>query len=162
MSSTNKRFLIAYALLVGLPLAGLPIVLRHGRNLAAPISVDGVWKMQVDATQLAALPCAAYLTSEQNPSLIISQSGEGFTVNLGGLKSRDAGVIEGTALRASLPAQSNEKSCTGEQQLNLLASVDPNANPRSLAGTLSVEGCQSCPPVAFHAVRQLPEKKRGH
>ena len=65
MSRTNRNFLIAYVVLVVLPIAGLFGVLKHGRSLAAPISVDGVWRLDADLSQIAALPCGSSLASTQ-------------------------------------------------------------------------------------------------
>jgi hypothetical protein len=34
-----------------------------------------------------------------------------------------------------------------------VAEVDTSSEPRSLRGSISVDGCASCPSTAFHAVR---------
>src|SRR5208283_757233 len=47
MSRTNRNFVFAYTFLVILPLAGLAGILKTGRNLTAPVSIDGVWILQV-------------------------------------------------------------------------------------------------------------------
>ena len=157
MSRTTKRFLLAYFFLVVLPLIGLIGVLKSGRDLTAPVSVDGVWNLKVDTNRLASLPCARFLATAENPVITISQSGEKFT--LSGPRASGPGVIDGIKLRAALPGQAGESGCGSDQQLTLLATVDPKANPRSLAGTLSVDGCSSCSPVEFHAARQTPVKR---
>ena len=82
MSRTNRNFLIAYAVLVVLPIAGLFGVLKQGRSLAAPISVDGVWRLDADLSQIAALPCGSSLASTQYAAVTISQSGKNFTLSL--------------------------------------------------------------------------------
>ena len=48
MSPTNRNFVMAYIVLVGLPLLGLVGVLRNGRALSAPVSVEGRWTFQAD------------------------------------------------------------------------------------------------------------------
>ena len=65
MQNTSRNFVVAYIVLVGLPLAGLAGVLRSGRNLAAPMSVDGSWKVEADATRLTNLSCASLLVPLQ-------------------------------------------------------------------------------------------------
>jgi hypothetical protein len=158
VSRTNRNFVIAYILLVGLPLAGLVGILKHGRTLTAPLSVDGIWKLQIDSTQLANLPCGKSLAAVEDPTLTISQSGERFTLNIA--HATAGGAIKGTALTAVLaPTGAGESGCGSNRQLTLMATVDPKAEPRSLAGMLSVNDCPACSPVAFHAVRQVPVVK---
>ena len=48
MPHTNRNFVVAYILLVGLAVARLRGVLKSGRSLTAPISVDGTWKVEAD------------------------------------------------------------------------------------------------------------------
>jgi len=167
MSHANRNFIIAYVLLVALPIVGLVAVLKSGRALTAPISVDGVWHLQADPVRLASLPCGKTLGENPETALAISQSGRNFTLNLAnGPKSTASGVLDGTALRASLvPAatSSEETGCGAGRQLNLVATVDPKSDPRSLSGVLSVNDCPSCGSVEFHAVRlALPAKKGSH
>jgi hypothetical protein len=168
MSKTSRNFVVAYILLVGLPILGLVGVLKSGRSLAAPISIDGVWQLRADPAQLAALPCGKTF-ADGAPTLSISQSGKNFSWNLGSLNpssgsSSDAsGVIDGTTLHASLlPAGSaSDGGCGQSRALTLVATVNPKADPRSLAGTLSLNDCASCAPVAFNAVRLAPPAKKG-
>ena len=155
MTSTAKRFAVSYVFLVFLPVLGLLGVLRQGRSLKAPMSVDGQWKLQFDPAQLAALPCGRALATAQDPVLAVSQSGERFTlIASGGLATASSGVIQDTTLTASLlPSQSagNENACDG--QITLAAKLDPTANPKSLSGMLSATDCSSCAPVSFRATR---------
>jgi hypothetical protein len=167
MSNTNRNFIIAYILLVGLPILGLVGVLKRGRSLTAPISVDGVWQVQADPVQVAALPCGKTLAYTPDTALAISQSGRNFTLTLvNGPKSSGSGVLDGTALKASVvpsAAWSEEAGCGNGRELSLVATVDPKSDPRSLAGMLSVSNCPSCAPVKFHAVRlATPAKKGSH
>ena len=166
MSRANRNFLIAYTLLVALPVVGLMGVLKHGHNLAAPISVDGVWRLQADLTQLATLPCGKSLASTQNAVLTISQSGKNFTLSLpNGPKATASGTIDGTRLKASvLPSEgwAADPSCGNDRVLSLIATVDPKAEPSSLAGMLSVSDCASCAPVELRATRDVQATpKRG-
>jgi hypothetical protein len=165
MSRTSRNFIIAYALLVGLPILGLVGILKSGRVLAAPISVDGVWKLQTDPVRLAALPCGRALASSPETALAISQSGRNFTLTLSdGPKSAASGVLDGTSLKASLVPSapwSEEAGCGSGREISLVATVDPRANPRSLEGTLSVSRCLSCAPVDFRAVRVAAAAKKG-
>jgi hypothetical protein len=165
MSRTSRNFFVAYALLVGLPIAGLVGILKSGRTLAAPISVDGVWKLQTDPVRLAALPCGKTLASSPDAALAISQSGRNFTLSLSdGPKSTASGVLDGTSLKASLVPSapwSEEAGCGSGREITLVAIVDPKANPRSLEGTLSVSHCLSCAPVDFRAVRVAAAAKKG-
>ena len=161
MLRNNRNFIIAYALLVGLPILGLFGVLKSGRSLAAPISLDGTWTVQADTNSLATLPCGKSLAAS-DLGMTISQSGGSFTLSLGnGTKSTTPGTLVGTSLKASVvPPLSDGAACRG-RELSLLATVDPKSNPRSLSGTISVNDCDACKPVAFRALRQPPATKGG-
>jgi hypothetical protein len=167
MSNTNRNFIIAYILLVALPIVGLLGVLKTGRSLTAPISVDGLWQLQADPTRLASLPCGKTLGQNPETTLAISQSGKNFTLSLAnGPKSSASGVLDGATLKASVvPAApwSKETGCGVGRELSLVATIDPKTDPRSLAGILTVSDCPSCGSVAFHAVHiALPAKKGLH
>jgi len=165
MSHTNRNFILAYAFLVALPVVGLIGILKSGRKLAAPISVDGIWRLQADPARLAALPCGKTLAENPDATLAISQSGKNFTLSLSSdPKSTASGVIDGTTVKAALvpsAAWSGEAGCGAGRELSLVATVDAKADPRSLTGRLSDDGCPACAAVEFHAVRQSPPGKKG-
>jgi hypothetical protein len=163
----NRNFILAYIFLVGLPIVGLLGVLKSGRGLKAPLSIDGVWQLQADPTQLAALPCGKALTDNPDTALAISQSGLNFTLSFAnGPKSISSGVLDGTAIKASItPAGdwSAQQTCGNDRELTLIATLDPQANPHSLAGELSVANCSECKSVPFHATQQaMPSRKASH
>ena len=144
-------------------MVGLLGVLKGGRTLTAPMSVDGAWQLQGDLSQFATLPCGSPVSPE-NAVLNISQSGKSFELDLpNGFESRTSGVVDGTKLTAALSpiGQSHEAGCGKDRMLSVIASLDPKATPRSLEGTISVDGCPSCPPVKFQAIRQSPAMKKG-
>ena len=158
MLHRKRNFIGAYVLLVGLPVLGLVGVLKSGRGIAAPLSLDGTWTLQADPTRLAGLPCGKSLAAS-DLVMAISQSGGRFTVILGnGAKSTGSGVLVGTTLKASvLPSLSDDAQCRGHE-LALLASVDPKSNPRSFSGTISVNDCANCKAVEFRALQRTPTK----
>lgn len=165
MSHTNRNFILAYTFLVALPVLGLVGILKSGRRLTAPISVDGQWQLQADPVRLAALPCAKTLAEGPDTALVISQSGKNFTVSLSNNpKSTGSGELDGTTLRAALApsaAWSDDATCGTDRELSLVAKVDAKADPRSLVGTLSVSHCPECTAVEFHAVHQSPPVRKG-
>jgi hypothetical protein len=156
VSHTSRNFVVAYILLVGLPLLGLAGVLRSGHSLTAPISVDGVWKIETDAGRMAVPSCDKPASAFS--SVVISQSGKSLVLTFNNApKTVSSGVLEGESLRASgVPARdlSVKSGCGDDQPWTLTATVDSSTEPRSLTGVLSVTGCPSCVPVKFHAVRQ--------
>ena len=166
ISPSNRKFLIAYLLLVGLPLLGLAGILKAGRTLSTSISVDGNWKFETDPAKLAALPCMQSFTSLQDSVVNISQSGKELVLlrDQGG-KTAGSGVIEDTTVTAMLPqpvASLGEGACQSNG-LRLLATVDPKAKPKSMVATVSLNGCASCTAIEFRAVRQVnPGKKEAH
>jgi hypothetical protein len=155
MSHRSRNFVVAYILLVGLPLLGLAGVLRSGRSLTAPISVDGVWKIEADTRRLAAPSCDK---SQSFSSVVISQSGKSLVLTFNNAsKTVSSGVLEGKSLKASVVPEwdsSSKSGCGDDEPFTLTATVDPNTEPRSMTGLLSVNACTSCVPVEFHAVRQ--------
>jgi len=165
MSNANRNFIIAYILLVALPIVGLAGVLKSGRTLTAPISVDGMWRLQADPLLLAALPCGKTLGENPETSLAISQSGRNFTVSLpNGPKTTASGIVDVTTIKASFAPAAEwaaTKGCGAGRELSLVATVDTKADPRSLSGMLSLNDCPSCAPVAFRAVRLAPAAKKG-
>jgi hypothetical protein len=165
MSHTSRNFVVAYVLLVALPLLGLAGVLKSGRSLVAPISVDGIWKIEAEAGRLSSPSpspspspsCDQTVSSLAAGSLVISQSGKGLVLTFSnGSKTVASGVLDGKSLTASfVPARdaSRDNRC-GDQLITLAAVIDPRIEPRSLNGVLSVNGCPSCAPLEFRAVRQ--------
>jgi hypothetical protein len=162
MLHSNRNFIVAYVLLVGLPVVGLAGVLKRGRSITAPISIDGTWTLQADPGSLAALACGKS-PALSDLAMAISQSGGSLTLTLGnGTKSPASGVLVGRTLKASiLPSWSDDAECSG-RELSLVANVDPTSNPRSLSGTISLSDCTACQPVEFRARRTPPAAQGGH
>ena len=164
MQRKSRNFVIAYIVLVGLPIAGLLAVLEHGRKLAAPVSVDGSWQFQGDLAGFTSLPCGNPIAAPEDAVLSISQSGKNFEVNLpNGFRTQTSGIIEGTMLRATLtPAvQPRAAACGKDRSLTLTASLNLDARPKTLAGTIGVDDCPLCSPISFVAVRQRQAVKAG-
>jgi hypothetical protein len=150
MSHTGRNFVVAYVLLVGLPLLGLAGVLRSGRSLKAPVSVDGTWNIQGDKPS-GADPCAGAVAAFLNSPLLISQSGKSLELTFTQPKAYFTGVLEGTQLKALLPQSALPTQC---RSLALSAMVDAKSEPRSLTGQFVSTASSSFAPIPFHAVRQ--------
>jgi hypothetical protein len=161
---TNRNFALTYLLFVALPLLGIVGVLRLGRTLRAPISVGGLWKIQVDSGNAVSLACARSLTGAE-AGFTISQSGRSFTFNSADLLlSSASGVVEGSSIKVNLapaPSRTQEAGCDKLHTLTLTASVDSLVNARRLAGVLSVDDCSECAPVEFRAIREVPASMKG-
>jgi len=149
-SSANTRFIVAYILLVGLPLFGLAGVLKAGRGLSAPLAVDGVWKLDAVTAQQETRVCSQPLAA-MDSLLTISQSGRELVLTLNKQAAATAaGMIEGADLSATfqLPKSSPE-GCGDSLVLN--ASIDSKAVPKLMSGTISFRECASCTTERFHA-----------
>lgn len=167
ISSTNRNFLIAYILLVGLPLLGLVGVLRAGRRVSAPISVDGAWKLESASAISLSQPCAKSIASLQDSTMAISQSGRSLVLTLNsGANATGQGVIEGTAISGTIPLNdgpAEDSACGKNSVLTLTGNIDPKAEPRSLTGIIVVDGCSSCATMNYRAVRQSsPVREKIH
>lgn len=171
MAHSNRNFVFAYAFLVILPIVGLAGILRNGRKLTAPPSIDGVWSFQFASAELDPLPCGKMFAAIPDKAIVISQSGTTFALSsAGGPKLAGSGTLDGTILRASLisPQESSpEMNCPAGSQLSLAANLNQNAGSKALVGSLSAANCPTCPAVAFRAERQperqpLAPAKGGH
>jgi hypothetical protein len=161
MSTTGRNFVVAYILLVGVPLLALAGVLRAGRSLTAPASIDGTWKLQANPEASSSQPaCAAEMASLAREPLIISQSGKSLILTFtAGAKPSGSGWIESPNLTASFPLSATS-TCGSRARLAFRAVVDPKSEPKSLIGSLFNEDCSSCAPLRFRAVR-LPKAQSG-
>jgi hypothetical protein len=151
-SSANTRFIVAYILLVGLPLFGLAGVLKAGRGLSAPLAVDGVWKLDAVTAQQETQVCIQ--PAAMDSLLTISQSGRQLVLTLNKQAAvTGAGMIEGADLSATfqLPKSSPE-GCGDSLVLN--ARINSKAVPKLMSGTISVKECASCTTERFHAGMQ--------
>ena len=158
---TNRNFVIAYILLVGLPIAGLLGVLKTGRHLSAPVSIDGNWKVEATADAATSSACFQSVSWLHDSPLAISQSGPGLVLSWNGVtKPVASGSLDGNAIKASIPAGSASTSCGGEN-FNLVATVDPKSEPRLFTGTLTVDGCATCSALDIRAVRQPRSTPKG-
>ena len=155
MWHANRNFIIAYIFLVGLPLLGLVGVLKTGRNLTAPASVDGTWKVEAatDPQAASASSCGNYYSAITSQPLSISQSGPNLVIALAGGTRTTAGTIEGKTLTAQFRGGDGSRGACADRSLNLTAALDSQAEPRTLLGTIRVENCAACL-LQFHAVRQ--------
>jgi hypothetical protein len=162
MKRTRIHFAVAYLTLVALPLLGLVGVLKSGRALTAPVSVEGVWTIQPDREKEANLSCPKFLSSTDT-KLIISQSGRDFSLSVPNAVTPSAsGVVEGNKIRAAIVAAApwaRQAGCDQGTVIKLTAIVDPKAN--LLAGVGTAENCSNCAPVRFRAIREDKAKTTG-
>jgi hypothetical protein len=165
MSYKNKRFVLAYCFLVILPILGFMEVLKKGRGMSAPPSVDGTWKVEANAIKLATLLCGKSTPAIQESFVTISQSGKNLALELNSEPAASGvGVIEGSIIKASLlplPKGPNQTACVSGRLLTLNATVDARVGLRLLAGELSLDACSSCMTIDFHAARQVAPASKG-
>ena len=163
MSHTNRNFVIAYILLVGLPLAGLAGVLRSGRGISAPISIDGTWKVEPSSVHSTGQSCDQALSSFPVSAFAISQSGKTLTLTLTNpAKTSAEGSILGKNLKVVMgTTDSTAAGCAAGQALALTATVVPGSEPRSMSGVVSVSDCPSCAAIEFKAFRQAKSQSGG-
>ncbi len=162
MPHTSRNFVIAYILLVGIPLLCLAGVLKAGRSISAPVSVDGTWKIEADTSSLAGRPCGNGLLAVSGSSVVISQSGKGLVVTSNNpAKTPGSGLIEGTNVTASFQTSTLASAgCNSDSRVIITAAVNPKSEPRTLSGSLTASDCASCGTLQFHAWRQ-PKAQSG-
>lgn len=163
MNAPARRSLLTYVFLVGLPLAGLLVVLRAGQGLKAPPPVDGTWE-----TVAAASGSSAALTPLVPPSanpgqLEVHQSGTYLSMDIGPLHL--SGRLRGDSLVAHTEAPPAARRATGcgHTEMELHASVNTEAEPDLLTVVLSEPGRPACPEMRWTAAH-LPAAvgKGGH
>lgn len=159
MSTTNRKFVLAYILLVGLPLLGMAAALRSGRHLTAPIAVDGTWKIEANLASIGSRSCANVISSVLSSPLVISQSGPNLVVSSASAKT-SSGIIDGTDLRFPLvPAA--DSGCGSGRTITLTAVVKSKSDAGTLAGKLAATDCDSCAPIEFRAIKQPKPQAAG-
>jgi hypothetical protein len=159
VSTTNRKFILAYIVLVGLPLLGMAAALRSGRHLTAPISVDGAWKIEANLASIGNRSCASLVSSVLSSPLVISQSGPNLVVSSASAKT-SSGTIDGNNLRIPLvPAA--DSGCGSDQTIALAAVVDSRSDPGTLTGFLTATDCTACAPIGFHAIKQPKPQAAG-
>ena len=162
----KKRKLVTdYILFVGIPLLALVGILRAGKHLTAPVALHGNWSVLADFSPWQGVPCGALLINSQPLLLRIDQSGSNLTLTLNDpAKTALPATIEGFSLSTTFstgrggtaPAPRPDDGCLGSQSLRIQAAVNQHEKQRSLAGTFRLDGCASCPPIAFSATRLMP------
>jgi len=157
-----------YILFVGVPLLALVGILRAGSHLTAPVAVHGDWNVQADFGPWQGVPCGALLNNSQPLQLRIDQSGSNLTLTLNDPQETALpGTIDGFSLSTTFStgqggtarAPRPNAGCLGSQSLRIQAAVNQHEKQRSLAGTFRLDGCASCPPMAFSATRRMPTGK---
>ena len=137
--------LLAYAALVGLPLAGLVAVLHAGRDLQAPPSIAGEWRIEF-------LPTAAV----EPPRFTISQSGTHVQLEMFGREYRGA-LRGGTLVARSGPRPAGRDACWDADDVRLRARVGGEAVPRRLEFAVDAPRVAGCV-RGFVAVRAEPPR----
>lgn len=157
----QKNFVLAYVLLVGLPLLGIFTVLNAGRGLVPPPAVSGEWDLTVDAGATAD-NCFGPLTAAPRQTVAITQSGAGVSLSFDQpQKIALTGTFEGKRLTGIGSLKSPAGACTEGAALHWTAMVMGTPAQRTLDGQFFFDACKSCIPVAFRAARRIPLRKPG-
>jgi hypothetical protein len=155
---SRTKLLIAYVLLVGLPLLALIGILRAGRRLAPPPSVAGPWNLQADLSSIPDAACRQMLASIGQPFVTITQSGENLSFNFNDpKKTLAAGTLQGSDLSLSPRRGLDGAGCAGAASIELHARVATESGQRVLTGLLTVEGSAA----PFRADRWTPDAKQS-
>ena len=164
MTQANQRFVVAYVLLVGIPLLGLLGALRLGRYLTAPTSVDGVWEISEDPEGSTPDECAESTDRGRKMALTISQSGSNLVASLSSdsLNTADGQIADNTITIPSLNVTNPDKNNCGKGRLfSLVATVSQATSPAKMDGLFVAQGCDSCRSLRFSAVRRSSNGERG-
>jgi hypothetical protein len=142
LGRVRPRSVLLYGAMVGIPLALLLGVLGAGRDLDAPPSLGGAWRVESGAT------CGL----SQGEHFEVVQSGQFVVIRLSE-RSPLQGRLEGDILRAAGGTREASAPGCGERELRLELRLTQSATV--LEGTGGVEDCSACPPRPIRAVRSL-------
>src|SRR5690349_13390061 len=125
------KALLAYVLMVGLPVAGILGILRAGEGLAAPAAVHGTWRLA--SVSVDGGPCAALAGLREGTMVEVEQSGPHLTARVADGGARLSGAIDGDCVSASASSSSDVSSdddgCREGAPLSLEATVEAGARP---------------------------------
>jgi hypothetical protein len=158
---THTRLLLAYVILVGLPLLALIGILRAGQLVKPPVSLAGAWDVQADLNTVANVACRQWLVGIPQPFFSIVQSGASVTLSLNdSAKTTLAGTLRAGALSANPPTSAGH-ICSDTGTIRVEAKVSTPPGQRILTGLLALSDCDQCSPVPFRAVRREGDHKEG-
>lgn len=157
------RSFILYCLLVGIPVAGVSLVLDKGRTLTAPPAVWGEWKLEVPSISLPSR-CAAGTALRPPGTLTIAQSGDRLTATfddsgrsrLGGRLK--VGIYEPTGIDASVDFELGDTA--PGRVMSVHATFDRNVHPTSMRGTMGFAVCGTQDSVNFTAQLRNEDRAR--
>jgi hypothetical protein len=142
------KVFLQYILMVGIPVIGVLGLLQVGGNLKAPVSVGGVWALNVAPQPAAGEVCEGVLVWAEPPALTISQSGPNLVLTFNDTdKTRLEGKVAGAALSGATRRTSGQLP-----GLQLSANIDRQVEPDRLQITLRMRGCTE--PVSLVGIRQ--------
>jgi hypothetical protein len=150
-SMFDRRLLIEYLLMVGVPLLLLLGVLQRGRGLSAPSSVDGSWRLEVDGSPGSTSPCEQTLDALDGSVIEITQSGNYLDALAGNGEETTAlrGREEGTSLW--LESVRRQDSVLNGEMLRLTGEVMNVSGSRIIRGTVLMPRQVDCAPRGFQA-----------
>ena len=156
------RLIVAYLVLVGVPLLALLGILRSGERLVPPASVRGSWNVEADFGALANPACRGLLSSVKQPFLSISQSGPSLALTLNNpQRTTLTGTIRNGSVSTGPGTVSAADRCVDPRTLRVVAEVAKQAGQRVLTGTLSLMDCVECAPIPFRATQQPSKESEG-
>ena len=161
---STRDMACAYVCLVGLPLLGLLGILRAGRHLTPPISVAGTWTLDADSSAVPVGHCTQLLANVLHGAVDISQSGDRLLLTFNDVRrTMIRGMIQqktiSTIAEHPYSNSSPDAGCDIGRGIDLRASV--NRQGDALTGTVTLNGCKTCPSVPLLAVRRTPQERRS-
>lgn len=153
----RMKAVLLYLVLVGAPVAGIFVIVRLGQDLKPPMSVGGVWNLELSPRAADDLPCNDFTVSSNLLILKVAQSGPHLVLTL---NNQGATRLSGEINRGTLTARSLEKigatpgAPNAPSAIHLQADVDRKPGLDRLWGTLTVAGCAAGGQLQFTAIRQ--------
>lgn len=155
----NRRLLIEYVLMVGLPLVLLIAVLHQGRTLQAPAAVEGTWKFILNGSDATGGSCDPLFRDASGFAMLVSQSGSYLTATM-----IDSGrrVLHGRSEGSDFWLESGRLNgpIPNSNLLRLTGTVRNAQGSKLMHGALLMLRNVDCPPVAFEARLQTSQNRQ--
>ena len=157
------RSIVLYGFIVGLPIVGISMVLKVGRDLPAPPAVWGSWSLQLEGW---APGCSAAAGLGGPTTLTIGQSGDHLVLSFGdSIRSQLSGQLRWGQMAdpPTIEAAAGPGPAGGRdiKITDLRATLDPTQSPATMAGTLETRACGAETSAVFRATRHSESDPKG-
>ena len=147
--------ILLYLSLVVFPVAGVFGIVRLGKRLRAPVSVGGVWRVDLSPRAPLTPACDGLDVSSHPLILTVSQSGPHLILTFGEDKRVElVGAIDGEVVSGKSSAPTTAMNREGRSPIHMQAVVERQSESDRLHGVLTFPNCAAHSELSFTATRE--------